>query len=147
MTVKVSLKGVLIGGIVDILSSSLLAVPFAVYALSKVDLAHTPKDQLGHALAAVSLGTPWLYAMQLLVGLACSVLGGYVAACLAKHDELLNGTLSSLLCLAVGFYSIAFGKDSHALWVQFLMLVAAPICGFFGGYLRVQQRRVRTLAV
>jgi hypothetical protein len=146
VTVKISLKGVLIGGIVDVVSSSLLGVPLAVYALSKVDLVHTPKDQLGPAIAAVSHRTPWLYGMQLLLGLTCSILGGYVASWLAKHDELLNGTLSSFLCIAIGIYSIASGRDSNAHWVQFLILVSAPICGFFGGYLRVRQRRVRALA-
>jgi FixJ family two-component response regulator len=75
--VKVSLKGVLIGGIVDVVSSSLMGIPLAVYALSKVDVAHTPKEQLGSAIVAVSHETPWLYGTQLLIGLACSVLGGY----------------------------------------------------------------------
>lgn len=144
---KVSLKGVMIGGIVDILSSSLLGMPFTAYALSKVDLAHTPKDQLGHAIAAVSHSTPWLYGTQLLIGVAGSVLAGYVAAWLAKHDELLNGTLSSFLCVAIGIYSIASGKDSHAHWVQLLMLIGAPVCGFLGGYLRFRQRRVAAVAV
>src|SRR5882724_12777417 len=113
---KISLKGVLIGGVVDVTSSSLLGIPFAIYALSKIDLAHTPKDQLGSAIAAVSHATPWLYGMELLVGLACSVLGGYVAAWLAKHGEMLNGTLSSFLCVAIGIYSITSGKNSHAHW-------------------------------
>ena len=147
MAVKVSLKGVLIGGIVDVVSSSLMGVPLAVYAMSKVDVAHTPKEQLGSAIVAVSHGTPWLYGMQLLVGLTCSVLGGYVAARLAKHDELLNGTLSAFLCVAIGIYSIASGKDSNAHWVQILMLISAPVCGFLGGYLRLRQRSVQTLAV
>ena len=144
---KVSLKGVLIGGIVDVVSSSLMGVPLAVYALSKVDVAHTPKEQLGPAIVAVSHGTPWLYGMQLLVGLACSVFSGYVAARLAKHDELLNGTLSAFLCVAIGIYSIASGKDSNAHWVQILMLISDPVCGFLGGYLRLRQRSVQTLAV
>jgi hypothetical protein len=144
---RVSLKGVLTGGIVDVVSSSLLGIPLAIYALSKVDLAHTPKDQLGSAIAAVSHGIPWLYGAQLLVGLSCSVLGGYVAAWLAMHDEILNGTLSSCLCVAIGIYSIASGKDSHAHWVQFLILISAPACGFFGGYLRGRQRSVRAVGV
>jgi hypothetical protein len=144
---KISLKGVLIGGIVDVVSSSLLGIPFAIYALSKVDLAHTPQVQVGSAIAAVSHATPWLYGAQLLVGFACSVLGGYVAAWLAKHDEVLNGSLSSFLCVAIGIYSIAAGKDSHAHWVQILILLSAPVCGFFGGYLRVRQRRVPAVAV
>jgi hypothetical protein len=143
---KVSPKGVLIGGVVDVLSSSLMGIPLAIYAVSKVDLAHTPKDQLGPAIAAVSHATPWLYGMQLLLGLACSVLGGYVAGWLAKHDELLNGVLSSWLCVAIGIYSIASGKDTHALWVQVLILISAPLCGVFGGYLRLRQRSVRSLA-
>jgi len=99
---KVSVKGVLIGGIVDVCSSFLMGIPFAIFALSKVDVAHTPKDQIGPAIMAVTRGIPWLYGAELLVGLACSVLGGYVAGWLAKHDELLNGTLSSFLCVALG---------------------------------------------
>lgn len=137
---KISVTGVLIGGIADIVSSSLLGIPFAIYAMSKIDLVQTPKDQLGPAIAAVSHATPWLYGAELLVGLACSVLGGYLAARLAKHDELLNGALSSFLCVAIGIYSIASGKDSHAHWVQLLILISAPACGFFGGYLRARQR-------
>jgi len=147
LTVKVSVKGVLIGGIVDVLSSTLLGLPLAIYAMSKVDLAHTPKDQLGPAIAAASHAIPWLYGTQLLLGLACSVLGGYVAARLAKHDEQLNGALSSFLCLAIGIYSIASGKDSHAHWVQILFLISSPVSGFFGGYLRLRQRIVHALAV
>lgn len=147
MAVKISLKGVLIGGIVDVLSSFLLGLPFGIYAMLKVDLAHTPKEQLGSAIAAVSNAIPWLYGTQLLVGLACSVLGGYVAARLAKHDELLNGALSSFLCVALGIYAITSGKDAHALWVQILMFISSPVCGFLGGYLRLRQRSVRPLAV
>jgi uncharacterized membrane protein YfcA len=146
--VKISFKGVLIGGIVDISSSFLMGLPLAIYAVSKVDLAHTQKDQLGPAITAVT-HTPWLYGTQLLLGLIGSVLGGYVAAWVAKHDELLNGALSSVLCLAGGIYMIASGKDSHALWVSILMLSISPMCGFFGGYLRLRQRQriVPALAV
>jgi hypothetical protein len=147
VAVKISPKGVLIGGIVDVLSSSLLGVPLAIYAASKVDLAHTPKEQLASAIAAVSHATPWLYGTQLLLGLACSVLGGYVGAWLANRDERLNGAASSFLCVAIGIYSIASGKDSHALWVQILMLISAPVCGYIGGFLRLRQRSVQALAI
>lgn len=147
VTVKVSLKGVLIGGIVDNLSTSLLGLALAIYATSKVDMAHTPKDQLGPAIVAVTHAIPWLYSAQLVVGLTCSGLGGYVAAWLSKHDEVLNGALSSFLCVAIGIYSIAYGKDSHAHWVQILMLLSAPVCGFFGGYLRARQRPCPAVAV
>jgi hypothetical protein len=145
--VKISPKGMLIGGIVDILSSSFLGIPFAIYAVSKVDKAQLANDHLGSAIAAVSHTRLWLYGAQLLVGISCSVLGGYVAALLAKHDYLLNGAFSSFLCVTIGIYSIASGKNSpHAHWVQILTLISAPLCGFFGGYLRLR-RHVPAVAV
>jgi putative membrane protein (TIGR04086 family) len=98
------------------------------------------KELVSSEIAAVSQATPWLYRAQLLVGLACSVLGGYVAAWLAKQDELLNGALSFFLCVVIGSYSIASGKDSNAHWVQILILISAPLCGLFGGCLRVRKR-------
>ncbi len=136
---KISLKGVLIGGIVDVVSSS-LGDTFRNLRVSKIDLAHTPKDQLSSAIVSVSRGTPWLYSAQLLVGLSCSIFAGYVAAWLAKHDEKLNGAFSSYLCVSLGIYSIAAGKDSHTHWVQLLILISSPICGFIGGYLRARNR-------
>ncbi len=35
---KVSVKGVVIGGVVDVVTSVVLGLPFAIYAISKVDL-------------------------------------------------------------------------------------------------------------
>jgi drug/metabolite transporter (DMT)-like permease len=89
----------------------------------------------------------WLYGLQLTIGLACSVLGGYVAARVAKHDELLNGLLSSFLCIAIGVISIFSGKDSQSVLVQIFLLAAAPAFAFLGGYLRQTQKRMgRTAA-
>jgi hypothetical protein len=42
---RISIKGVLLGGVVDVLSSVLLGIPFAVYAVLRINLAHVPKDQ------------------------------------------------------------------------------------------------------
>jgi hypothetical protein len=57
------------------------------------------------------------------------------------HDELLNGALSSFLCVAIGIYSIASEKTG----CKSSSLISAPVCGVFGGYLRVRQR-VRAVA-
>lgn len=136
---KVSIKGVLIGGVVDVATSLVLGIPIAIYAFAKVDFAHTPKDQLAAAMTAAMNEHPSIYITQMAVGLACSALGGYVAARLAKHDELLNGTLSSFLCTAIGIYSIAAGRDSHSLAVQVLMFVGGPALALMGGYLALLQ--------
>jgi len=142
---KISVKGVLIGGIVDIVSSVVLGLPFALYTALKVDLSHIPTSQASTAVTAAIHGNVPLYVAQLLVGLACSVLGGYVAAWLAKHDELLNGGLSSVLCVAGGIYVLATGKDTNPHWLQALLLVASPLLAILGGNLmrRLRLRRSR----
>ncbi len=81
---KLSLKGVLVGGLVDIAASVLFGLPFAIYEMTKVDLSHTPSAQASTALTQAIRSNVPLYIGQLLVGLACSVLGGYVAAWLAS---------------------------------------------------------------
>jgi uncharacterized membrane protein YfcA len=140
---KVSVKGVLIGSVVDIIASVVLGLPFALYTVSKVDLSHTPNSQASAVVTAAIHGNVPMYTAQLLVGLACSVLGGYVAAWLAKHDELLNGGLSSLLCVALGIYTVATGKDSNPHWLQILLLVASPLMALLGGDLMRRLRRSR----
>jgi putative membrane protein (TIGR04086 family) len=137
---KVSIKGVLIGSILDIVSSVILGMPFGIYAVSQVDVAHTPKEQLQSAVSAAMHSNMSLYLGTLLVGMACSVLGGFVAAWLAKHDELLNGALSSILCVLGAVWSISAGKDPQPMWTQTLLLIASPALGLLGGYLRLRQR-------
>jgi drug/metabolite transporter (DMT)-like permease len=120
-------------------SSSILAMPAVIYVMVKYDLLHSPN---GPATIASSIhSSAWLYGLQLTIGLACSMLGGYVAAWIAKHDEPLNGLLSSFLCTAIGLYSLFSGKDSQPVLVQILLLVAAPAFAFLGGYLRQSQKR------
>jgi putative membrane protein (TIGR04086 family) len=138
---KVAVKGVLIGGIVDVVTSLVLGFPFALYTMSKIDLSRTPKDQIGARMTAALHGNMPLYVGQLLVGLACSALGGYISARLAKHDELLNGLLSSFLCVALAVYIMASGKDPDALWVQILLLVASPAFALLGGALMWRERQ------
>jgi hypothetical protein len=141
---RISIRGVLIGGIVDIVASLVLGIPFALYLISKLDVAHTPKDQVGSMILAAMQGNVPVYVAQLVVGLACSVLGGYLAARLAKHDELLNGALSSFLCLVLGVFTLSSGKESHPLVVQILLFAASPALGLFGGYLSILRRQTST---
>jgi hypothetical protein len=59
---------------------------------------------------------------------------------------LLNGGLSSFLCVTLGIYTMASGKDSNALWVQILMLLASPALALIGGDLMRRQRQRRALS-
>jgi len=138
---RISIKGVLVGSVVDVVSSVALGIPFAIYAALRMDMAHVPKDQIAAAAAAWMRGNIAVYIGQLLVGLGCSALGGYLAGRMAKHDELLNGALSSLLCIGIGIYSMCSGKESHSLLFQVALLIASPSFGLLGGYLSLLQRK------
>ncbi len=79
-------------------------------------------------------------AAEMLIGLGCSVLGGYVAAGQAGHDELLNGASSSALCLLIGILNFGHGLDSGPWVIQAFVFLASPACGLLGGYLQVAWR-------
>jgi hypothetical protein len=138
---KISIKGVLIGGLVDIVTSVILGISFAIYGMSKVNMSPLPKDGVATTMATAIHTNGPLYVAQLLVGLGCSVLGGYIAAWLAKRNELLNGALSSFLCVSLGIFTMASGKSSDRFWVQILLLVASPAMALLGGELMRRWRR------
>jgi hypothetical protein len=132
---KVSTKGVLVGGICDIVATNILAIPFVVFVMVRFDL--VGKISAPGTITALIHEHPPLYAIQILIGTVCSVLGGYVAARLAKHDELLNGTLSCYLCVGIGIYSSAVGSGYGTWLARSLMLLSSPMSGLLGGYLRI----------
>ena len=138
--VRVSIVSIVIGGITDVVSSSVLALPVIIYVMVKYDLFRLATGPT--AIPTLIHSSVWLYGLQLGIGLGCSVLGGYVAAWMAKHNELLNGALSSFLCTAIGVYSVLSGKDSQSVVVQIFLLAAAPAFALLGGYLRQTQKRV-----
>lgn len=141
--VKISVLAVAIGGISDVVLSTLLAIPVIIYVMIKYDLLHAPH---GAAAIASTIGSSaWLYGLQLIVGMAGSVLGGYIAARLAKHNELLNGLLSSFLCITIGVYSALSGKNSHPILWQTFLLISAPALALLGGYLS-QKRKQSAIA-
>lgn len=138
--VKISVLAVAIGGISDVVLSTLLAIPVIIYVLIKYDLLYAP-----HGAAAITAtidSSAWLYGVQLTIGMGCSVLGGYIAAWVAKHNELLNGLLSSFFCITIGIYSALSGKNSHPILWLMLLLVAAPVLALLGGYLRQKQKGI-----
>jgi hypothetical protein len=64
------------------------------------------------------------------------VLGGYVSARIAKHDELLNGALSSILCVGSGMYAVVSGSAADDLLMHLFFLPLSPALGALGGFLR-----------
>jgi hypothetical protein len=139
---KLSFKGVVVGSITDMVATAILSIPVVVYILvTKIQLSNMSQDQVQAAVAAALQANRLLYVCLFLVGSGCSVLGGYVGARLAMHDELLNGSLTSFLCVGGGIYSLAAGIGSSSLLLHLVGFVISPALGLLGGYLRLWQKR------
>lgn len=139
---KISFRGVFVGAITDIVATDLLNIPLVMYEISKNNASGLSREQAQAKWVTAFHGDVLVYLAGVSIGLACSIFGGYVAAYIAEHDELLNGTLSSFLCVTIGTYSIAAGHYASSHWMEAAMLfAAAPGCGLAGGYLRFRQRQ------
>ena len=133
---RISLKGVAIGNIVDILSSSIAGFLVTIYVL--ISSAASVKDMEAANQLVLASGVFWFWST--ILGSLGSVLGGYIAARIARHDDVLNGVLSSILCIGITVYAlISRGAAGHeALYLVSLPL--SPALTAFGGYLSARQR-------
>ena len=136
MLEKVSFKGVVLGAIADVGGSSIWVVIPAIYLFSKYHIYLLPHLQQASRLQNLLLHDPVITVLSWLIGGGFSILGGYIAARIAKHDELLNGTLASFLCVLFSLFAI--GKSPVLLVI--IGVLVNPLLGFVGGYLRLLQK-------
>lgn len=131
---KVSISGVIAGGIVSLAASGLACLPLAIHM--------TPSSKFPYTLAPTSTNTV-LYSAQVAIIFTCAILGGYVGAWFANQNERLNGTLSSFVLVGSAILDLVFrlGDDPH--WLLLLMLIAGPAFAFIGGNLRLRTRHAR----
>ena len=141
---RVSILGVIVGGIVDVVTSNIVAIPIVIYVMAKNDLLHLPPHERQTALLAALHHGPALYITQVALGTLCSLLGGYIAALIARHDQPLNGALSSWLCIAMGIFTIFFSKTHVRSAEDIVLILLSPAVAYAGGYLRQAQARRRT---
>jgi hypothetical protein len=136
---KISIEGVLVGGIVGLVISYFLWIVMILSLYGLVNQTH---------MATGRFVNVWPYGPHLAISLCCSMLGGYVAARIAGHDELLNGAASAFLNIVFGLLPFALrlfgtgsGMSSNLPWEIFLPPLASPAFGLLGGYLRLRQTR------
>jgi len=138
---KLSFKGFILGSIADIVGTNIWGFFLIIYLISQYPIQVTSSSQeLTEQLSSIIAANPPIYILNLLIGSAFSILGGFVAAQIAKHDELLNGALSAFLCVITQVYSIVQGNSTFPLVVQILSLLLSPALGALGGYLKLRQR-------
>jgi len=141
---RISIVGVITGGVVDIVATNIATIPLMIYVMSSLGSPHISQSQLSAKMLTALHENPGLYAVQMAGGLGSSLLGGYVAALIAKREEILNGFLSSWLCVAFGIYGFTSGLDaldSSPWYVKAMLSVLGPICALLGGYLRLTQKK------
>jgi len=132
---RVSIKGVVLGGIIDIVATNIAALPVVILAGLRASVHTLPKDQQTRTVIETLQNTPSLYLTQMVVGGLCSILGGYVAARIAKRGAILNGALSAFLCVASGVYPFVTKADSLSPWAHAGFFLLSPALGALGGYL------------
>jgi len=133
---RISIKGVVIGGLTDVFLSFLLGMALIVLLF----VLRIPRDEIHAAISAASRQQGMLWDVQLGIGFLCSALGGFVAAWIARRNELLNGVLSSFLCISIGLFEIATSEGRHPVALQLVLLAASPLVSLLGGYLRLRWR-------
>jgi hypothetical protein len=135
---KLSIKGILIGAITDVVATNIFLIPLVIYIVATGDLSGMPEAKMQSAIMAALADDGFIHSIQLVIGCACTVLGGYIGARIAKHDELLNAGLTSFLCMGGGIYSLISGAGDMPLWQHVSLLLFTPALAVLGGYLRLR---------
>lgn len=126
----------MIGNITDIVATNLVVLPVMIYVLISAMSSGPAADSATEIVMASSV----YRVSSSILGALCSVLGGYVSARIAKHDEVLNGALSAILCVGIGVYAVLSGSAASHLGLHLVFLPLSPALGALGGYLSSRRK-------
>ena len=93
---------------------------------------------LGPQIENAIRDSPVLFGVQTALGLGCSILGGYIAARLAKQDEMENAIAASLISVAVGIYLLIAG-DPDSIWLTAFSTAITPFFYRLGAQARIKE--------
>jgi peptidoglycan/LPS O-acetylase OafA/YrhL len=138
----VNLKAVVIGSLVDLIGGS-VAGAVALLAFSSVVLRArgVPADQVKLYYEAIAFKV-----CGFAFSLSFSVLGGFVAARIAKRRELVHAGATGLVRIAVSLLVLAISRDATRLpiWHWVLIYVTVLPAALLGGYLGHLRSRLPT---
>lgn len=137
MLKKISLKGVILGALVNVGGTVIWAIAADVYLDIKYHIYLLPQIQQASKTQILAGQDLAIVVLNILVGGGFSILGGYIAARIAKHNELLNGTLSSFLCVVPAFFTIG----SYPFFYILIEVLGNLLLGFIGGYLLLWKKK------
>jgi hypothetical protein len=132
---------IVLGGIVDVFLSSVLGVAVVFEAVYTRGLNRVPKEQLQGVITSLMHSDAKLYAAQMTIGFGCSVIGGFVAASIAKERRILNGVLACWLSVGIAIVSVIRRYDTISLAVHAALVAATPLCYLAGATIRQKMSR------
>jgi hypothetical protein len=139
---SISIKAIVLGAFADIGATLLLHLVLSI-ALMLARIGEVM--QSGGTAVGAEIGQSLTYqAMTWVVAFASAILGGYVAAQVAKAHEVANGAASAWLSIAFNGEQLAeqliAPSDPTVFYFCLTMVIAAPLLGAFGGYLERQRK-------
>ena len=127
---NIKIKAVIIGAIADnagtLLLMTILAAALVSRGLSEDEVMSRMKSTNGLLLG-------------LILGLSCTVLGGFFAGKIAGKAEVLHGVLVAIAGMAM---ALIFRESGTPLWFDIAGLVGMLPAGMFGGHLAQKHRAV-----
>lgn len=135
---QISILGVVVGGVFDIVISSIGGAIVIAIAIGAGLFSGGTSPDAQHLAEAVTNSTSLTTGLAI-YGSLISVAAGYLAARIANRAELLNGTLSSLLCVIQGVLTLSHTR--HSITYVAFELIGPPLCGLAGGYLRALRKQ------
>ena len=142
---RVSIVAALLCGPLDLILTSVLALPVVIIANIQAQSWTLPKAEQTQALFSVLQQHPGLYAASIALGSCASIVAGFVAARIARRAPLLNGAISAWLCIASGVYAMFQANSFMPTWQSLVLLPLSPALGALGGWLwqRRSQRKAK----
>jgi len=132
-----ALLAVVIGFFVDVGATMIFGVALAI--VGGVGLAAGGASP--EAIDAIVDRSAGFQLMGLTGGLACTALGGYVAARFANHAEYANAFAVGLASLVFGEVMLAIQPQDYPAWLRLLGDALVIPAALVGGHLRAQRKR------
>jgi putative membrane protein (TIGR04086 family) len=133
----VRIRPIVIGAVVDYLATYLLVTLYVVlyYAKEPLEKGGPSEGVIDEALKEMLSSQEGVLAL-IVIGAFCTALGGYVAARLAKSEEVKHGALVGAVSLVLGVVQTAMAGEGTLVpqGYELLAYIIAIPAGALGGY-------------
>ncbi len=134
---QINARAVIVGALVDTVGSAVIGEIYLA-AIAALSGATTPED-----VSTIMDGSVSLQALQLVLGLAMTAIGAYVAAWVAKANERTNAFAVGVISTGIGFVFVFSAPESAPFWAEAAGLLLTIPAAFLGGEARLGLVRMK----